>query len=73
MHAIASLLPHLSDGIQNYALCALLLSFHNVEKVILNSHSDFIYTANGMTIKTTGTGKSGAPAGKVCTIYGKGL
>ena len=42
MHAIASLLPHLSDGIQNYALCALLLSFHNVEKAILNSHSDFI-------------------------------
>ena len=34
MHAIASLLPHLSDGIQNYALCALLLSFHNVENII---------------------------------------
>ena len=32
------------------------------------------YTANGLTIKTMGTGKkSGAPAGKICTIYGKGL
>ena len=31
------------------------------------------YTANVLTIKTTGTGKSGAPAGKICTIYGKGL
>ena len=31
------------------------------------------HTANVLTRKTTGTGKSGAPAGKVCTIYGKGL
>ena len=48
MHAIASLLPHLSDGIQNYALCALLLSFHNMKKAILNSHLDFIKVVEGL-------------------------
>ena len=31
------------------------------------------YTANVLTIKTTGTGNCGVPAGKICTIYGKGL
>ena len=31
------------------------------------------YTANVLTIKTTGTGNCGGPAGKICTIYGKGL
>ena len=32
-----------------------------------------VYTANVLTIKTTGTGNCGGPAGKICTIYGKGL
>ena len=36
----------------------------------LNSYT---YTANVLTIKTTGTGNCGVPAGKICTIYGKGL
>ena len=31
------------------------------------------YTANVLTIKTKGTGNCGVPAGKICTIYGKGL
>ena len=31
------------------------------------------YTANVLTIKTTGTGNCRGPAGKICTIYGKGL
>ena len=31
------------------------------------------YTANVLTKKTTGTGNCGVPAGKICTIYGKGL
>jgi uncharacterized protein YqgC (DUF456 family) len=30
-------------------------------------------TANVLTIKTAGTGNCGVPAGKICTIYGKGL
>ena len=29
------------------------------------------YTANVLTIKTTGTGNCGVPAGKICTIYVK--
>ena len=33
----------------------------------------FTYTANVLTIKTKGTGNFGAPARKICTIYGKGL
>ena len=32
-----------------------------------------MYTANVLTIRTTGTGNCGGPAGKICTIYGKGL
>ena len=32
-----------------------------------------LYTANVLTIKTTGTGNCRGPAGKICTIYGKGL
>ena len=32
-----------------------------------------MYTANFYPIKTTGTGNYGVPAGKTCTIYGKGL
>ena len=31
------------------------------------------YIANVLTIKTTGTGNCGGPAGTICTIYGKGL
>ena len=31
------------------------------------------YTANFYPMKTTGTGNCGVPAGKTCTIYGKGL
>ena len=31
------------------------------------------YTANVLTIKTTETGNCGDSAGKICTIYGKGL
>ena len=31
------------------------------------------YTANFYPMKTTGTGNCGVPAGKICTIYGKGL
>ena len=31
------------------------------------------YTADVLTIKTTGTGKCGGTAGKICTIYEKGL
>ena len=31
------------------------------------------YTVNVLTIKTTGTGNCRGPAGKICTIYGKGL
>ena len=40
------------------------------------SDHDYIlkkYTANVLTIKTTGTGNCGVPAGKICTIYRKGL
>ena len=33
----------------------------------------FEYTANLYHMKTTGTGNCGIPAGKICTIYGKGL
>ena len=33
----------------------------------------FVYTANVLTIKTAGTGNCRGPAGKICTIYGKGL
>ena len=32
-----------------------------------------VYTSNVLTIKTSGTGNCGVPAGKICTIYGKGL
>ena len=31
------------------------------------------YTANFYSMKTTGTGNYGVPAGKTCTIYGKEL
>ena len=31
------------------------------------------HTANFYPMKTTGTGNCGVPAGKTCTIYGKGL
>ena len=33
----------------------------------------FSYTANFYLMKTTGTGNWGVLAGKICTIYGKGL
>ena len=32
-----------------------------------------LYTANFYPMKTTGTGNYGVPAGKACSIYGKGL
>ena len=38
---------------------------------------ELLYTANVLTmhicIKTRGTGNCGVPAGKICSIYGKGL
>ena len=45
---------------------------HSVETI----HTSILhatYTANFYPMKTTGTGNYGVPAGKTCTIYGKGL
>ena len=39
----------------------------------INIHEILKYTANVLTIKTTGTGNCRGPVGKICTIYGKGL
>ena len=40
---------------------------------ILFTYPTKLHTANVLTIKTTGTGNCRGPAGKICTIYGKGL
>ena len=40
------------------------------KKVFFLCIAGTIHTANVLTIKTTGTGNCGVPAGKICTIYG---
>jgi hypothetical protein len=44
-----------------------------VDFLELSSSLDENYTANVLTIETTGTGNCGVPVGKICTLYGKGL
>ena len=47
-----------------------------LERLGIQTSSLFVkiwYIANVLTIKTTGTGNCRGPAGKICTIYGKGL
>ena len=49
-------------------------NIRDFEKTALHeSRTTEKYTANVLTIKTTETGNCGGPAGKICTIYGKGL
>ena len=49
----------------------MLLFFKNFWNLI--HLVSYLYTANVLTIKTKGTGNWRVPAGKICTIYGKGL
>ena len=64
------------------ALPVLLMTFHSGlckrkrginPQIIIALIRNCYYTVNFYPMKITGTGNYEAPAGKTCTIYGKGL
>ena len=62
-------LPRSRDVFNKNTIASFLYDNHFDNTMVFSNR----YTANFYPMKTTGTGNYGVPAGKTCTIYGKGL